>query len=294
MRVGMQPRDLPDLKRTWARRPTMWDYAKAAGFKTVLVDGMVPPAPVLHSYMDRSEARAIDRTITFPTMPFLLRDHAVANAISDLLDEDEPLFIAVNKKGVHAPYDEVVPADMTYDPEALVSGLPLDPSRRAIVKDYHKALRWSVDAFFEKLMPKLVREDTLTIYTSDHGQSMFEGGYDQTHCTIGENVAAGESYVPLFAIAGLEWFQAALQKAAARAIDHASHFEIFPTLLVGMGYDEGWVSNAYGPTLLNVPTRRERGFVMGTFFLPGAKWIKVDNAAQSAEPGHSTVAQSRP
>jgi glucan phosphoethanolaminetransferase (alkaline phosphatase superfamily) len=103
-----------------------------------------------------------------------------------------------------------------YDPSPLVASLPLDQSRRESVRDYHRALRWSVDGFFEKVLPA----NTALIYTSDHGEALYEGGYDLGHCST--HPYYGEVYVPLFAATGSSELQASLQAVAKRAYNGAS------------------------------------------------------------------------
>ena len=66
-----------------------------------------------------------------------------------------------------------------------------------------------------------------------------------------------------------------MRDAAAKFHDRASHFEIFPTLLYAMGYNKSWIDQRYGPTLLNIPEHRQRGFLMGTFYHRSAKWLTI-------------------
>lgn len=275
MRLGLRPSELPDIKQLWASKPTMWDYAKKAGLKTVLIEGQSPPAPLFHSYMNASEARAIDQIITVPVQPFFKRDHEIPHILKTLLASDEPMFIAVNKFGTHTPYEHRLPSDYAYSADKLVENLNLTPARRSIVATYIRAIRWSVDEFFEPILPDLMREDTFAIYTSDHGQAMFDGNYDLQHCTIRNDVANGEVSVPLLVFTGRKSAHDAFWHEAQRAHDKASHFEIFPTLLEAMGYDPGWVKSAYGPDLLHVPDE-QRGFLMGTFYSSGANWFPID------------------
>jgi hypothetical protein len=43
-------------------------------------------------------------------------------------------------------------------------------------------------------------------------------------------------------------------KGAARGFGQFSHFEVFPTLLLALGYDPGWVKETYGPSLMDSPS----------------------------------------
>ena len=57
-------------------------------------------------------------------------------------------------------------------------------------------------------------------------------------------------------------FEQGLEKGAAHGFDQFSHFEIFPTLLLAMGYDPGWVNASYGPSLMDSRSP-ERKFMIG-------------------------------
>jgi glucan phosphoethanolaminetransferase (alkaline phosphatase superfamily) len=274
MRLGLQRKQLPDRKGTWRQQPTIWQYAQKGGFKTVLIDGF-RPIGLYHSYMDAFEGRAIDLSVTQAGNPEYQRDGAIADTLIDLLKSDERMFIYVNKYGVHFPYKTKYPPDISYDSLPLVTALPLDVSRRTAVAEYHKGIRWSVDEFFAKVLPN-VSPDTLIIYTSDHGQALFEAGYDFQHCSSSPGLAKGEVMVPLFVSSGSTAFAARLKEQAELGFNQATHFEIFPTLLVAMGYAEDWVAVMYGPSLLNVPLGRPREILVGQFFDPSAYWIDID------------------
>jgi lipid A ethanolaminephosphotransferase len=222
--------------------------------------------------MDEQEARGIDVILSGNTEPSWARDPAVADMLVDLLRRDEPMFIYINKQGTHWEYHDAFPPTLPYDPSRLVADLPLDAARRGSVRDYHKAVRWSVDGFFEKVLPELRRRDAVLLYTSDHGQSLYEGGYDLTHCSMSPRMHRGEVLVPLFMITASPAFAARSRTEAQRAFNRASHFEVFSTLLELMGYSADWVEKVYGPSLLNVPVERTRGFLMGTFDHPTAVW----------------------
>jgi glucan phosphoethanolaminetransferase (alkaline phosphatase superfamily) len=275
MRIGLTKEQLPDTRERWRRLPTIWQYAKKAGYRTALVDAWGGEGS-FHSYMDQQEAAQIDIMRSAVADWAYARDAVVGDIVSDLLTRDEPMLIYVNKNGVHQDYAKQFPPSLDYDPSPLVASLPLDDGRRQVVKNYHKALRSSVDGFFERLLPALARDDTIAIYTSDHGQSLFEGGYDLSHCSLTRNLHLGEVLVPMVVIAHDDDLQARFRRAAARAFNRTSHFEVLPTLLHLMGYAESWVEPIYGASLLNVPVDRRRGFLMGTFFHPAAIWIDAE------------------
>jgi hypothetical protein len=100
------------------------------------------------------------------------------------------------------------------------------------------------------------------IYTSDHGQNLWDDGPTLwRHCD--SNPPPTELWVPLVAFTGDTQFRADLSRSAARSANEATHFEIFPTLLLAMGYDANGVTETYGPNLIDIPKGRPRRFVVG-------------------------------
>ena len=138
-------------------------------------------------------------------------------------------------------------------------------------------MRWSVDEFFRELLPRIDLSDTLILYTSDHGQSLLEGGYKLSHCS-GANAHPGEAIVPLMAFGQRTDFTAALRRAAQESFGKTTHFSIFPTLLLAMGYDEPWITQRYGAPLNRPSVDMERRFMTGDLFGSklGAKWVRAD------------------
>jgi len=281
MRIGLQRHQLPDTEGSWRHQPSIWQYAQKAGFKTVLIESFRSFGSY-HSYMNAAEAKTIDLSFSHAGQQEYQRDVAVADNLLDLLKNDGPMFIYVNKYGTHFPYSTKYPPDFNYDASSLVAKLPLDITRRNIVADYHKAIRWSVDGFFAKILPVIGgRPDTLMIYTSDHGQALFEGGYDIQHCSSNPGLHSGEATVPIFASAGPGQFATRLKEQATLGIGQATHFEIFPTLLTAMGYSEDWVHRSYGSSLLKLPLGRQKELLVGAFYSPGAYWIKLGEKSSS-------------
>ena len=147
MRIGIKPSELPDVAQVWSKKSTMWQYAKLAGLKTVLVDTHSPPAPVFHSYMDLSEAKSIDEFKQVRDEITYNRDHQIPAILLDLLASDEPMFIAINKWGVHPHFIDQMPRDFHYPTEKP----PADPKNSPLraVRSCHNMIdplngRWIV------------------------------------------------------------------------------------------------------------------------------------------------------
>jgi lipid A ethanolaminephosphotransferase len=114
---------------------------------------------------------------------------------------------------------------------------------------YRNTLLWNVGAFFDRLLAQAELERATLVYTSDHGQDLHERGEPgvTTHCS--SEPVDEEGLVPLAVIEGagapsLDW-----GRTLAANRDRSSHFNIFPTLLMLMGYDPDAVRARYGRSL---------------------------------------------
>ena len=291
-RFGMRQSDLPNRWREGLTKPTFWQFAHKAGYKTVHIDMWNGPMSFRNG-LSLAEKTLIDSNIHDVSQdPAYLRDKKVVYSLLQVLKDEEPAFIYVEKLGVHFPYSNKYPPDFhpfsvparsdiayrhPFVPSVIHSLLypqsPLfgkstpstDSDRETVVDresvvDYEHAIAWSVDEFFRGLLPAVDLSKTLIIYTSDHGQNLLP--HHATHCST-TNAAPSEAYVPLFAITSVPEFKQRLEKGAAHGFGGFSHFEVFPTLLLAMGYDPGWVKRSYGPSLMDSPSP-ERKFMIGS------------------------------
>jgi glucan phosphoethanolaminetransferase (alkaline phosphatase superfamily) len=273
-RFGMRQSDLPNGWREGLNRPTFWQFAHRAGYKTVHIDAWYGPLTLGNGFSP-AERALIDSNINIINNPIYLRDQMLVDQLLDTLKDERPAFIYVEKFGVHFPYSDKYPPDFHALPTPLgrshadwsvdtILGLHrFDyqqlPTEHEIAH-YPNAIAWSVDQFFRKLLPAVDLSNTLIVYTSDHGQSLLPGR--TSHCSMAQAVPRGEEYVPLFAITSVPEFEQGLEKGAAHGFDQFSHFEIFPTLLLAMGYDPGWVNSSYGPSLMDSRSP-DRKFMIG-------------------------------
>jgi glucan phosphoethanolaminetransferase (alkaline phosphatase superfamily) len=272
MRIGLQREQIPDRSNSWKTIPTIWQYARQAGYKTIFVDAFNAFGK-FHSYMDIKEAMQIDDFRAVLDIPYNKRDMAIAGLLPNLLKGDEKKIIYINKYGVHLPYDDSFPADLNYSPQSLqFASFANTDVRRESIKEYNQALYYSVDMFFSRVLP-LLDKDTILIYTSDHGQSLYESASEFGHCN--QHPVSGEAYVPLLVSTQNPSLAARLALNMPDAYNHASHFEIFPTLLELMGYSEDWVTNKFKSSLLNFHGYEQSQVAVGT--ISDANWIDVVN-----------------
>jgi lipid A ethanolaminephosphotransferase len=274
LRYGIRPEQLPQAIQGGLNvgGPTIWQYAKRVGLKTIHIDAWGGIYGGLHSGMTIPEYRMVDQAIPVKVKPRYLSDLQVAKELIEALADPTPSFIYVDKYGAHPPYDEKFPSE-----EGRFSFEGEEDSVGRTFRLYKNAVSWSVDGFFQKLLAKADLSDILVIYTADHGQNLLvDGDYRQTHCSSGRNISRWEAFVPLFSITSNSDWITRLKRTAEKKAHHASHFEIFPTLLLAFGYDEDAVRAKYGVSLLD-DTRIGRRFLVGS---PRAslRWIVTDDA----------------
>ncbi|MHC6225747.1 sulfatase-like hydrolase/transferase [Pseudomonas sp. X10] len=256
-----------DYLRINSTQPSIWQYAKQAGLGTVYIDGQ-RTAGKLQNLMTETEKHDIDQFIQFDDTPVLERDMAALAKLLELLKDDTPQLIVINKVGAHFPVHDKYPDDfMRYQP-ALSRGRFTDVADTG-TRDgfdgatadwvlyrnaYKNTLLWNVGEFFRRLFAEGDLSQAVVIYTSDHGQDLHERGNPglNTHC--GSDPAMEEGLVPLVVIQGqglqtLDW-----QAHLAQNRNASSHYNIFPTLLRLLGYDSSAITSLYGYAL-DVPTQ---------------------------------------
>ena len=88
------------------------------------------------------------------------------------------------------------------------------------------------------------------IYTSDHGQNFHDEGAEgySTHCNRPADNSEGR--VPMMVITGHDRWQDKFRQAASDRQGSADHFQVYPTILQLLGYNQQSVSYHYNSDLL--------------------------------------------
>lgn len=279
-----------DYRRINSTQPSIWTYAKRAGLRTVYIDSQRTGGR-LQNLMNDNEKKDIDEFVQFDQTSVRDRDMAAAAKLIELLNNNQPELVLINKVGAHFPvHDKYPDAFMAYRPTlprgqfvevadtGTRDGFDGRPDEWLLYRNaYKNTLLWNVGEFFSRVFAQGNMNNALLIYTSDHGQDLHERGSPglNTHC--GDNPAGEEGLVPLVVIQGsgvksLDW-QAQLPVNK----DRSSHYNIFPTMLQLMGYDLAGIEAAYGKPL-NVPTTDEFTFNYRFNARLGAKpaWKHID------------------
>ena len=264
LRSGARRSSLPDRAKASLTAPNFWLFAKAAGYITHYIDAFRTNL-TYHSFMGPLEAEQIDQRIALGAEGAMdTKDHAIARHILGLLNSPGRHFIYVEKLGTHYPHSgRELPENYPYQPllaGSLIKDVEPKDDRHLQVINYLKALHWQVDEFFRILEPILKRPDTLVIYTSDHGQNMFDMPSRYFHCNP-RDPALNEATVPLFVATGNSGLMREFRAGAAARFNRSSHFEIFPTLIDLMGYDRTYANRHFGPALLGAAPVAPRRFL---------------------------------
>ena len=251
-----------DYMRINSTLPSIWQYAKNAGLRTVYIDAQRTGGN-LQNLMTDLEKRDIDEFVQFDQVPVRDRDMAAAAKLIELLGDDQAELVVVNKLGAHFPvHDKYPDAFMTYRP-ALPRGQfqdVTDTGKRdgfngqkddwVLYRNaYQNTLLWNVGEFFRRMFQQADLSNAVLIYTSDHGQDLHERGNPglNTHC--GGDPVAEEGLVPLVVMQGAHLHTLDWQRAWAQNKDRSSHYNIFPTLLQLMGYEPAGIEAIYGKSL---------------------------------------------
>jgi hypothetical protein len=256
-----------DLRTT----PSIWGYARKAGYRTILIDGQTAGAP--QNLLLEPERALIDELRSAASD--IDTDREIARALNRQLRRESRTFTYAVLRGVHFQYRD------HYPPGAI-------PADSPALLHYETALAHSKSGFFEALLDRVDRESVAIVYTSDHGQNLTEGALP--HCS--PEAAPDEFLVPLLAFLP-EWLAASYAQPAGTG--HAAS-QIFPATLIWMGYDPGAVQTRYDNDLA-APTARYIQFDRDVVPLsPGdAIGIRVDVPFPAAQlAAASRTPSSRP
>jgi len=276
--------DRSDLGGPILENPTIWQYAKRAGFETVYIDAQSAfnkTPGKLQNFMTTDETADIDRLYTMDTgVPAETLDGRLLDIVLEELKSDTPKLIYANKNGAHFPYDESYPeSERVFNP-VMSDAAEDNPAAR--VNSYRNAVRWSVDRFFADFFGATELDDTVLIYTSDHGQVFDPRAL--SHCSV-DDPNPREGLVPLFVSTGEPALEARFAGASSEG-GPRTHFSIMPTVLSLLGYSNADIaSEGGGPTLME-PARERTAFSSGDIFglfSSEARWHDLDVAQSYLE-----------
>jgi glucan phosphoethanolaminetransferase (alkaline phosphatase superfamily) len=258
------------------KNPNLFAYMRAANFSTSVINAQNalarPPnfmtdADIdgLDSYLQVLEEDAdLDRYET---------DQQVPSILENIISKNERSFSYVIKMGAHFPYSGSYPPERAwFEPADYLDG---HSEREAeIISSYMNALRWSTDEFITQLLPALERtgKDVLVVYTSDHGQSLYDemkNGNDPVR-GHGQHQAppSHQAMIPLFLLPLGDELRGRMSELYEPALtDQLSAFELFSSLLFLAGYAPEQIREHYTPSIFDAEAQRAtRAFISGNHF----------------------------
>ncbi|MEM7170922.1 MAG: sulfatase-like hydrolase/transferase [Pseudomonadota bacterium] len=243
LRIGLQPKHAADFVERYYTLPTIYQYAKQAGYHTTLFDLQISNG-ALQNGLNTRDMSYVDTYITADRgLTVSLRDRHALEDLKGLLENNEKNFVVIVKWGAHWPYQSTYSEDHKIFVPALDSMFAnmVGKDRERQLNSYLNAVRHAADFYLESLMAVVDLNDSNVIYTSDHGQDLMAES-KRTHGGD-SNIARAVVEVPL-----IVFQQGAKSRYRGIDKDTQSAFQIFPTTLDWMGYDEEIVS-AYGKKL---------------------------------------------
>jgi len=263
LRIGLNPKKDFDVDKQMFTLPTVFQYAKKAGYTTWLMDSQTKENH-LQNYLTLYDKESIDHFKTLgPDIDRINRDKVFLNEATSIVNNKKngKNFIVLVKYGAHFPYLLTYDLkDSPFQPVMDVSygGMDLEHKERQM-NTYLNSIHYNTDMYLKELVEKVDLNDTVIFYTSDHGQNILETpNLTRTHCNS-ETVVKHEVSVPLMVF----------QKDAKKVFKtdkklFYSQIQLFPTTLALFGYDKE-VVNKYGKTLLNGYKKSEdREFILSS------------------------------
>lgn len=218
-----------------AKYPTVFQYAKAMGYKTYYMDAQTNS---LWNGLTDQDISYVDEWLKAGDFGNDYQsDFRAADRISKILSGGVGSFIVLNKRGVHFLYEDTYPPQMAV---WLPAPGTYDRQPELVKNPYDNGILYNVNNFFERLLAdRSILEHTIILYTSDHGQTLFENHVRWLHC----NFTPQEAMVPLILIGK--------NIPSVDTSYRASHSNILPTLLDLMGVPPDQRIHPYAPSLFS-------------------------------------------
>ncbi|MBA5690074.1 sulfatase-like hydrolase/transferase [Rugamonas apoptosis] len=226
IRWGANPRVQGDIKADPRANPGLFGYARAAGYRTHLFDAQTSGPP--QNFMSLGERNLVDDYAAIDAGHE--SDRELAKRLNAELRAPGRSFMYVVKRGAHFPYESNYPAS-----EATAK---FDRHQR-----YREAVTYANRAFFDTMLADIDLHQVFVIYTSDHGQQFDPA--KSSHCNAEPSLQ--ELEVPLWLI-GDSTYARQISGSAQGQIPPGqgySSLQLFPTLVIAMGYDAHVIEQRY-------------------------------------------------
>ncbi len=268
---GLQITDFPDNNERLLKNPSLFQYANNSGYNTVYINNQPSRMQTYFTSFDFKSINKIYQVVDiYPKFKAYDRDIESIKFIKKELDKNKSNFFYINKYGSHFHYENAYPQDKNFFTPTLKRGEWGD-NKRKMMNSYKNAINWSVDNYFKELLKVIKdRNDTIVVYTSNHGQNIGNSKILTTHCNTA-NANSYEANVPLFIIPFVNSkLTDKLKLNVKNNYNKVSHFKIFPTLKRLMGY-----KNEKCESLFSTENKK-RFFISGDLFNRNGLFIKKE------------------
>jgi len=264
LRIGLNPKKDFDLDKEVWTLPTIFEYAKKAGFKTWLFDSQTKKDH-LQNYLTLYDKSDIDHFETLGSeVKRVDRDKIFLDKFSTIINnknKKENNFIVVVKYGSHFPY--LLTYDHVHSPFQPVmnvsyGGMDLEHKEEQI-NTYLNSIYSNVDLYLKEMLSKVDLSENIIFYTSDHGQNILEKeSLTRLHCNS-ETVVKNEVSVPL-----MVFHENAKQLFNSSENIVYSQIQMFPTTLSFLGYEKSLIDK-YGKMLYEgYSNSEEREYILSS------------------------------
>ncbi|NNE99444.1 MAG: sulfatase-like hydrolase/transferase [Pyrinomonadaceae bacterium] len=252
--TGLTPDDFPERTNFKINTtPTIFQYAKAMKYQTHFFDGQMKNywggIPQDKKWIDKFHpVNEFDDNGFSPTTEI---DNRIAKKVKNIISGSKGNLIVIFKHGSHIPYQNNFPEERTkWKPSYVTTNkyaIPSESELDQVINSYDNSILYNVNTFFENLVDDYaeIPNNTVIIYTGDHGQSLFVGGK-----TSHGGTTKAEANVPLFVIGKID--------EKVDTAFRASHQNIFPTVLDLIGYPEKLRSKTIAISLLKARSADSR------------------------------------
>ena len=208
-------------------------HLKAAGYKTLFLDSADIGLYDYHKLLSRIGFDRVWGTNDLPSNG-LKADYRLWNMVDAIADEvsDAPFYLHIINDQTHMPYEVV-------DNQRF--NRHTGNSQKDLYLNAVEEVDYILDTFLERLAQKVDMDNTILVFTGDHGESFGEYGYS----FHSNSVIMPQMHVP---------FMLHHPRLGSRQIEHSCHFDLFPTFFDLLGIECDY------PTLGSSIANDERAF----------------------------------
>ena len=236
-------------RKSIALRPTLFDYAKSAGYTTAFLSNV---ADISQDYFINKSIDHLARDLDFQPnkKTETIDDHLLFEYFENKLQSKKKRFYIFETYSAHWPYAERYAFDKKYalfQPDFHRGETQFFDVKNIekIINSYDNAIVHFDDSI-RPIFSDISKRDAVYIITSDHGQSFNEQN-TWAHCSG----KLGQLLVPLIIIASNQSVadRINLTLIQSKANFPISHSNIFMTILSIMGFDRDSLEFNYSPSL---------------------------------------------